>query len=239
MLEHSEILRLIREAQNGSESAKSTLLEHNYPLIKSVIKNYINKGVEYDDLYQLGCVGFLKAINNFDEKFEVKFSTYCVPMVAGEVKRYMRDNGSIKVSRSLRGLNYKINKFINEHKAQNNGDTPTIEAISKELGQDEHDIVLAMESGRSLISLDEKIDDDENSASLIDRVPCNAEQFEKIDFIVLKEALCKLDKKERKIILLRYFRNRTQSEVAIDLGVSQVQVSRMENKIIQKIRKEF
>ena len=166
MLEHDETLRLIKEAQNGSESAKSTLLENNYPLIKSVIKRFRNKGVEYEDLYQLGCVGFLKAIKNFNEDYNVKFSTYIVPMVAGEVKRFMRDDGAVKVSRALKGLYYNITKLMTDYKQKNNGQSPTIEYLAKQLNIDEQEIVMAMESSRSLISLNEKFDEDDSQGIL-------------------------------------------------------------------------
>ncbi len=240
MLEHDETLRLIKEAQNGSESAKSTLLENNYPLIKSVIKRFRNKGVEYEDLYQLGCVGFLKAIKNFNEDYNVKFSTYIVPMVAGEVKRFMRDDGAVKVSRALKGLYYNITKLMTDYKQKNNGQSPTIEYLAKKLNVDEQEIVMAMESSRSLISLNEKFDeDDSNSCSIIDRVVVEEDTHEAIDYILLKEALNELDDRERKVIMLRYFRNKTQSEVANELGVSQVQISRLESKILSKMRKKI
>ena len=240
MLEHNETLRLIKEAQNGSESAKSTLLENNYPLIKSVIKRFRNKGVEYEDLYQLGCVGFLKAIKNFNEDYNVKFSTYIVPMVAGEVKRFMRDDGAVKVSRALKGLYYNITKLMTDYKQKNNGQSPTIEYLAKQLNIDEQEIVMAMESSRSLISLNEKFDeDDSNSCSIIDRVVVEEDTHEAIDYILLKEALNELDDRERKVIMLRYFRNKTQSEVANELGVSQVQISRLESKILSKMRKKI
>ena len=240
MLEHDETLRLIRQAQNGSESAKSTLLENNYPLIKSVIKRFKNKGVDYEDLYQLGCVGFLKAIKNFNEDFNVKFSTYIVPMVSGEVKRFMRDDGAVKVSRALKGLHYNITKIINEYKQTFNGESPSIEYLAKELKVDEQEIVMAMESSKSIVSLNEKFDeDDSNSGSVIDRVIVEEDTHEVIDYILLKEALAELDSREKKIIMLRYFRNKTQSEVADVLGVSQVQVSRLETKILNKMRKKI
>lgn len=240
MLGHEDTLRLIREAQNGSESAKSTLLENNYPLIKSVIRRFKNKGIEYEDLYQLGCVGFLKAIKNFNEEFNVKFSTYIVPMVAGEVKRFMRDDGAVKVSRALKGLYYNIVKLMNEYRQFNNGQSPTVEYLAKSLNVDEQEIVMAMESSRTLISLNEKFDEDEsNSCSIIDRVKVEEDTYENVDYILLKQALAELDERERKVIMLRYFRNKTQSEVANELGVSQVQVSRLESKILTKMRKKI
>ena len=240
LLEHEETLSLVKQAQQGSEEAKSLLLQHNYPLIKSVIKRFKDKGVEYDDLYQLGCVGFLKAIDNFNEEFNVKFSTYVVPMVAGEVKRYLRDDGSIKVSRSLKSLNYQINKLIKEHRNNNNDSTPTVDEIAKILNVEAGDVVLAMESCRALVSLNEKFDeDDDRSCSILEKVECEDNCHELIDYISLKQALKLLDGKEKKIIILRYFRNKTQSEVASEIGVSQVQVSRMENKILEKMRKQI
>lgn len=240
MLEHEETLSLVKQAQQGSEEAKSLLLQHNYPLIKSVIKRFKDKGVEYDDLYQLGCVGFLKAIDNFNEEFNVKFSTYVVPMVAGEVKRFLRDDGSIKVSRSLKSLNYQINKLIKEYKNNNNDNTPTVDEIAKMLNVEAGDVVLAMESCRALVSLNEKFDeDDDRSCSILEKVECEDNCHELIDYISLKQALKLLDSKEKKIIILRYFRNKTQSEVASEIGVSQVQVSRMENKILEKMRKQI
>ncbi len=240
MLEHAETLRLIKEAQNGSERAKSTLLENNYPLIKSVIKRFKNKGIEYDDLYQLGCVGFLKAIKNFNEEFNVKFSTYIVPMVAGEVKRFMRDDGAIKVSRALKSLHYNITKLTNDYRQKNNGQSPSIEYLAQELKVDTQEIVMALDSSKSLISLNEKYDeDDSNSPCIIERVAVKDESHEVIDYILLKEALEELDDREKKVIILRYFRNKTQSEVALALGVSQVQISRLETKILNKMRKKI
>ena len=239
MLNQSETLYLIKQAQKGSESAKTILLENNYPLIKSIVKRFLGKGVEYDDLYQLGCVGFLKAINNFDEKFNVKFSTYCVPMVIGEIKRFMRDDGIVKVSRSLKTMNYKINKFVNNYKNENNGETPTIEMIAKTLNIDAQDVVLAIESGKQLISLNENIDDDNNTCQIADKIPCAESDYEQIDFIMLKSALKVLSQRDKQLIILRYFRNKTQSEVAQVLGVSQVQVSRIENRILSFLKSEI
>lgn len=239
MLTHLETLEYIKKAQQGNESAKTILLEHNYPLIKSIVKCFLNKGVEYDDLYQLGCVGFLKAINNFNADFGVRFSTYCVPMVIGEIKRFMRDDGIVKVSRSLKTLNNAINKFVSKFKNENNGDSPSVETISKQLGVDEQEIVLAIESGRQLVSLNENIDDDSNSCQVVDKIPIEESEYEEVDFIMLKSALGQLDERDKKLIMLRYFRNKTQSEVAECLNVSQVQVSRLENKILSKLKQKI
>lgn len=239
MLEHNKTLELLKLAQNGSEEAKTTLLLENSPLIKSVIKPYKNKGIEYDDLYQLGCLGFVKAINNFNTDFNVKFSTYAVPMVAGEVKRFMRDDGSIKVSRALKMLNIQINKFINEFKQKNNI-APTIEQIAKQFNTDEQEIVFAMDSRKALLSLDEKIEDgNPRSRSLIESIEDENHSEKLIDNIVLRDLITKLSNKDKTLISMRFFQDKTQSEIAELLGVSQVQVSRLECKILEKLKSKF
>ena len=231
-----ETNELIKQAKNDDEVAKEKLIQGNFPLIKSIIKNYQNKGVEYDDLYQLGGVGFLKAINNFDEKFEVKFSTYAVPMIAGEIKRYLRDDGSIKVSRAIKALWLKIRSLIDERKKLGEAQ-PTIEEMAKLFEVDSADIVYAMDSAQSLVSLNAQLDENSNnSQSVIDKVVGEDKSEQILDRILLKEAISKLPDRERKILLLRYFRGKTQSEVALIMGVSQVQISRLETKIITKLK---
>ena len=238
MLEHSQTMLLVKKAQNGDEYAKNILLEHNSPLIKSIVKRYIGKGVEYDDLYQLGCVGFLKAINNFDYNYDVKFSTYAVPMIAGEIKRFLRDDGSIKVSRAIKGLAYQIQKYIDANKE--NYSKITIEAIAQHFNMSVADVVFAQESSKMPISMNEKIDNDSsNSPSIMDKLVQSDTTEERIDKIVLKELIEQLPLKDKKIIILRYFRDKTQSEVAELLRVSQVQVSRLENRILQKMKSKF
>ncbi len=237
MLEQSEVQLLIRKAQNGDEAAKSKLVEENSPLIKSVIRRYKNKGVEYDDLYQLGCMGFLKAIRNFSEEFEVKFSTYAVPMIAGEVKRFLRDDGYIKISRSTKTLSNKIAYFVENYKSVNHS-SPTVEEIAAEFGIDGQEVVFAMDSAKFPLSLYEKADD-EHSQSLMDKIASKENSDDNLDKIVLKDLIGELNEREKKIIILRYYRDKTQSEVARVLKVSQVQVSRLETKILGKIRSAF
>ena len=238
MLEHNETMALIKLAQNGDEQAKVTLLEHNKPLLKSIIRRYTGKNVEYDDLYQIACVGFLKAINNFSEEYSVRFSTYAVPMIVGEVKRFMRDDGYIKVSRSLKTLAYKINLYVEEYKEKNEKD-PTVEELARHFQTEPQEIVFAMDSGKMPISLFEKVVDGDKSQCLIDKLPAQDKSEDLIDRVILKSVINELSPREKKIIILRYFRDKTQSEIAEHLGVSQVQVSRLENKIIAKIRKKF
>ena len=237
MPEYTEVFRLIADAQNGSEEAKRRLVEENSPLIKSVIRRFKNRGVEYEDLYQLGCMGFLKAIRNFSAAFGVKFSTYAVPMIAGEVKRFIRDDGYIKISRSVKSLAGKINYFVEAYKIKHS-QSPDIETIAKEFGIEPQEAVFAMDSVKFPLSLYEKSDEDGNQ-SLLDKIASKENTDEKIDRIILKDLISELPDREKKIILLRYYRDKTQSEVAEVLNVSQVQVSRLETKILNKIRSEF
>lgn len=237
MLDLNEQTFHLRRAKNGDEASKEVLFNHNVALLKSIVRRFQNKGIEYDDLYQIACIGFLKAINNFDESFNVRFSTYCVPMVIGEIKRYIRDNGAIKVSRALKILANKINKYIGEYQAKYNN-APSIEFLSKHFNVTQEEIVIALDSAKMPISLFDKSLDDEDGLAVIDKVSVN-EEDKIIDKIHLLNIIEKLNERERKIIILRYFRDKTQSEIAKTLGVSQVQISRLENKIIEKIRLKF
>lgn len=237
MLEQHEVSELIKRAQSGDEEAKSILIKENSPLVKSVIRRFKGRVVEYDDLYQLGCMGFLKAINNFSESFGVKFSTYAVPMIAGEVKRFIRDDGYIKVSRSTKTLAMKIMYFVEKYKNLHSS-SPTIDEIADEFGIEPQEAVFAMESTRFPVSLHEKTDD-ENSQPLMDKIASKETTDDNLDRIILKDVIRNLEDREKKIIILRYYRDKTQSEVARVLNVSQVQVSRLESKILQKIKAEF
>lgn len=239
MLDSAQVLQLVNNAQQGDQDAKSVLLEENSPLIKSVLKRFKGKGVEYDDLYQIGCMGFLKAIKNFNAEFGVKFSTYVVPMVIGEVKRFMRDDGSIKVSRALKSLNLQINKFI-EAFMKEKGKSPTIEEIAKHFQVEEQEIVLAMDSAKMPLSLYTPIEDGAESLCLIDRIEGQDDLNGKmLDNIALTELLKNLEERDKKIILLRYYFDRTQSEIAKELNISQVQVSRLENKILENLKSKL
>ena len=239
MLSSTDTLALIKRAQQGDEEAKQILIEENSPLVKSVIKRFKGKGIEYDDLYQLGCVGFLKAIKNFNTDFNVKFSTYVVPMVIGEIKRFMRDDGEIKVSRAIKSLNLKISKFI-ENFLKEHIRKPTTKEIAKEFNIDESEVIFTMDSAKMPISMFATYDDDSNKGQyLIDRFMQTGDNEEVLDSISLKEALSSLDERDKKIVLLRFFRDKTQSEIANVLNISQVQVSRLECKIIEKMREKL
>lgn len=239
MLSNEETLKLIKEAQMGDEKAKEELINNNSPLIKSIIKIYKNKGIDYDDLYQLGSLGFIKAIINFNPNFNVKFSTYAVPMISGEVKRFLRDDGSIKVSRALKSLYIQINKFINKFKAEN-GEAPPITLIAKNFNIEESEVMFAIDSSRALLSLDEPVEDgNSKSKSLMETIADEDITEKMLDKILLKNIIKELSVRDKKIVYLRYYLDKTQSEVAKVLNVSQVQVSRLELKILEKIKQRF
>ncbi len=238
-LSQEETLLFVKNAKMGDVDAKDKLIQGNFPLIKSIVKNYQNKGVDYEDLYQIGCVGFLKAINNFDEKFDVKFSTYAVPMIAGEIKRFLRDDGNIKVSRAIKTLWLKIKSFIDVYEKLHN-ESPTIEEIATALEVTPEEVVYASDASKQIISLDAQIDENSsNSQSVLDRVIEDDQNELLLDKLLLKNAIATLPEREKKIVLLRYYRGKTQSEVALMLGVSQVQISRIETKIIEKLKNKI
>lgn len=236
MLSPEETLNLIKLAQNDDNEAKTALLQNNIPLIKSIVRRYQNKQIEYDDLMQLGTLGFIKAVNNFDTEFGVKFSTYAVPMIAGEIKRYIRDNGAIKVSRSIKAQNQAINVFIEEYR-QKNSKEPSIKEIADHMKIEETDVVFILDSARYPVSLYAEKDDD--GLSLEDKLSAKGSQDDYIEKLVLRDIIDSFDERDKKIIFMRYYRDKTQSEIAKELGVSQVQISRLEAKILEKIRKEL
>lgn len=238
MISQEQLLEHIRKAKKGNEQSKEIIFKSNFPLIKSIIRRFKNKGVEYDDLYQIACIGVLKAVNNFDENFGVKFSTYTVPMIVGEIKRFMRDNGAIKVSRNLKILANKISKFIDDFSLKNCRQ-PSIEIIAKEFEITTEEVVLAIDSVKMPLSIYDKFEDDEDGQELIDKIATVDIENDNVDRIHLSVILEQLPERERKIIFLRFFRDNTQSEVAKIFGVSQVQISRIENKILKKIRLKY
>lgn len=239
MLEQDELIFHVRRAKLGDESSKEIIFKNNELLLKSIIRRFKGKGVEYDDLYQIASMGLLKAIVNFDESFNVKFSTYTVPMVIGEIKRYMRDNGAVKVSRSLKILANKINKYAQEYQTKHN-ESPSIECLAKVFCVSQEDIVLALDSIRMPLSLYDKCEDEKESGlELIDKIADKSNEDDLIEKIELDTVLSGLNERERKIMVLRFYRDKTQTEVAETLGVSQVQVSRLESKIIEKMRKKL
>lgn len=233
MLEHDETLELIRKSQAGDRQAKSIIIESNMPLIKSIVKRFKNKYIEYEDLIQLGSLGLVKAINNFDTSYNVKFSTYAVPMITGEIKRFIRDDGAIKVSRAVKLLSSKITQFIDRFIKEFSRE-PNVEEIATEFGIEKEEVIYALDSSHMPVSLYDKYDDD--GKNLIEKLPSNDNQDDVIDKIVLRDCIKDLSDREKLIIYLRYYKDRTQSDIARIIGISQVQVSRIESKVIAKMR---
>ena len=239
MLDDKTTIEYIRLAKSGDHGAKEQLIEHNVSLVKCIVKRYLGKGVDYDDLFQIACMGFLKAIAGFDESFGVKFSTYAVPMIAGEIKRFMRDDGSVKVSRTMKQTAKEINLFIEEYLAEH-GKQPSVKEIAQKFGLEESETVFVMGSSKMPLSLYGGAEyKDGKERELIETLPAADDQEEMIERMLLKGAIEALPERERKIIVLRYFRDMTQSEVAERIGVSQVQVSRIENRIIKEFREKL
>ena len=239
MLNEENTLHYIRLAKQGDNAAKEVLLAENISLLKSIIRRYLNKGLDYDDLYQLASIGLLKAINGFDESYNVKFSTYAVPMIAGEIKRFMRDDGMVKVSRSMKMTAKKMNQYIEDIKQQT-GQSPSIAQISAEFDIEENEVVFILGSSKMPISIYEQVDrQEENGQSILDKLPTVDTQESMLESMDLKKIIASLPERERKIIILRYFRDMTQTEVAEEIGVSQVQISRIEHKIVRYLKKEL
>lgn len=232
MLDHDTTIALIKRAQSGDDGAKEELVKENIPLVKSVVKRFKGRG-EYDDLMQLGAIGFIKAIQNFDETYGVRFSTYAVPMISGEIKRFLRDDGAVKVSRWAKTLAQKINVFVDE-KLKSGEKEPTVDEIAQNFGVEAEQVVFAMDTGHYLLSLSSTVGDDD--VTLEDKIVGDRSPDEDLDKIMLKDFIEDLPEREKKVIILRYFRDKTQSEIAAELGVSQVQVSRIECKVLQKLK---
>lgn len=234
-----ETMELIRLAQNGDNSAKEKLIIENSGLIWSIVRKFLGRGYESDDLYQIGAIGLIKCIEKFDMSYDVKFSTYAVPMIMGEIRRFMRDDGMIKVSRPLKETATKA-KFVREQMMHKNGDEPTISELASEMGIDREELIEALDASRDVESIYKTVyRSDGTTAYLIDKLTNSNSSDEITDNLTLKQTLMKLEPKERKLIYLRYFRDKTQSETAKEIGISQVQVSRLEKKIINEIRDSF
>ena len=238
MLSHEQTIKLILLSQQGDDQSLATLIQENTPLIKSIVKRYLGKNIEYDDLFQIASIGLLKAIKNFSTDFDVRFSTYAVPMILGEIKRHMRDDGYLKVSRSTKSLSIKINKYIEEQTMVGEKE-PAVEDIARHFDVSVTDIVFAMDAGKMPVSLNDKGKDADNDDNeLVDRIATDQDK-KMLEKIILKDMLNRLEPREQKIMILRFFRDMTQGEIAKNMGVSQVQISRLENKILEKLKKLY
>lgn len=236
---------LLINAANGDEEALSILIEKNTGLIWSVVKRFTNRGVEPEDLYQIGSIGLMKAIKNFDMSYNVCFSTYAVPMIAGEIKRYLRDDGIIKVSRQTKELYVKA-KGVSEVMTREKGREPTLSELAERLEVDIETLTIALEAGRTPESIYAVTNDNEASPLyLIDKLTEDNttgednEMHDMIEKLALKNAINKLNFEEQQIIKLRYFKEMTQVRIAEMLGLSQVQVSRIEKRVLKKIRQDL
>lgn len=240
LLSHERTIELIKKAQTGDKEAQDILVNHNLGLIRSVIKKFSNRGYDSEDIFQLGSIGLIKAIQKFDPSYNVKFSTYAVPMIIGEIRRFLRDDGIIKVSRSLKQTANKA-KQAKERLSKKLGREPTIQEISDEIKVDKEDIIMAMESNFSPEYLYDVIHQNDGSPiHLIDKIEDEKNDDSGIvDKITLKESIRQLDPRERQIIVMRYFKDKTQTEIADKLGISQVQVSRIEKKILKSMKKDL
>lgn len=231
-------IALIQKSHEGDKAAREQLVEENVGLIWCVVKRFYGRGLENEDLFQIGSIGLLKAIDKFDLSYDVKFSTYAVPMISGEIKRFLRDDGMIKVSRTLKELSYKI--FQTREKLLDLlGREPTIEELAEKMQIDKEEIVEALEAGSEVESIYKPIHQKEgNEIRLLDKLEEKEHREEKIlDHMLLQQLLGTLEKEERTLIYMRYFQDKTQSQVGKELGISQVQVSRMEKKIMENLRK--
>lgn len=235
-LSYQRTMELIPLAKAGDSEAMEELVSSNMALVRSIVKKFINRGVEYEDLYQIGSMGLVKAVKNFDPAYNVRFSTYAVPMIAGEIKRYLRDDGMIKVSRSLKELAGRAATAQSEL-ASKLGRDPGIQELAEYMGEDPEDISMAMDASRPHISIYEPAYGDDGDALVMDKLTGSGDgDDEALDRVLLQQLMSILEPREQKIIMLRYFRDKTQSEIAASMGISQVQVSRLESRIMKKLR---
>ena len=233
-----EISVLIERAQAGDSHAREVLIEKNLGLVHHIVRRFCGRGYESEDLFQIGSIGLMKAIDKFDLNFDVRFSTYAVPMITGEIKRFLRDDGPVKVSRTLKENGWKIRQA--EHRlVHRNGRDATIEEIARETGLSDEDIVMAMEANVEVESLYKTVyQSDGDEIQLLDRLAYHdVEKDRLLDRLLLKQLLEQLEENEQRLIRMRYFENRTQSEVALVLGISPVQVSRLEKRILLRMRR--
>ncbi|MDD5946600.1 MAG: SigB/SigF/SigG family RNA polymerase sigma factor [Oscillospiraceae bacterium] len=240
VLTEEEKIKLLREMQNtGSKTAKERLINGNLRLVLSVIQRFTGRGEDIDDLFQIGVIGLIKAINNFDLSREVRFSTYCVPMISGELRRYLRDFHVIKVSRSMRDLAYKAIQ-AKEQLTVSLGKEPTIEQIAEAVGEEKSEVVLAMESISDPVSLYEPLySDSGDTMYLMDQIGDGSEADDWMNEMLIRDAIADLTPRERNILHRRFMMGRTQVEVAAEIGISQAQVSRLEKGAIEKIKAQL
>lgn len=230
---------LLRRAKEGNKEAKDRLVTENTGLVWNVIRGFHGRGYEMEDLFQIGCIGLMKSIERFDLSYDVKFSTYAVPLITGEIKRFFRDDGMIKVSRRWKEEGYKLYR-LQEKLSQELGREPTMEELSVWSGLPVEEILMALEANGEVDSLNKALQTDGKEVTLMEKIPEGNDMEEKLtNQLALQQAMEDLTEREKKLINMRYFQNKTQTEIAKVLGVSQVQVSRLEKKTLKKMRECF
>lgn len=234
-----ETIELIKQSRAGDKLAREQVIKNNMPLVYSIVRRFSGRGYDPEDLAQLGAIGLIKAVDNFDLSYEVKFSTYAVPMIMGEIKRFLRDDGMVKVSRTLRENGYRIKKEAERILAECGRDA-TLEELAAATELNKEEVVMALEAGREVESLQKSAFIQEgNEISLMERIPDKKDESEEaVNRLLVHTLLKELNEKERKLIVLRYFQDKTQMQTAEVLSMSQVQVSRLEKKILQAMRKK-
>ncbi|NLK21581.1 MAG: RNA polymerase sporulation sigma factor SigF [Epulopiscium sp.] len=233
-------LELIKKAQSGDTAARDKIVEENVGLVWSIVKRFRNRGYDIEDLFQIGSIGLIKSIDKFDLDYNVRFSTYAVPMIMGEIKRFMRDDGMIKVSRSLKEIGLKA-RILKENLTKEMEKEPSIQELAAAMEIDVEELVMALEANSDVESLQSVIHEGEgNPITLVDKIYLDANpEANMIDKIALSQIIESLGPKEKQIITMRYFKDKTQTEIADVIGISQVQVSRIEKKILKSMREMF
>ena len=240
VLKNEETMELLRRTKQGDMAARERLISGNLRLVLSVIQKFAGRGENADDLFQVGCIGLIKAIDNFNTDLNVRFSTYGVPMIVGEIRRYLRDNSAVRVSRSMRDTAYKVlqarEQYVAEHQRE-----PSIEEISKKIGIRREDVVMALDAISDPVSLFEPVYSDGGDALCVMDQVRDAKNTDEswLERIALREAIAALGERERKILDMRFFQGKTQMEVSAEVGISQAQVSRLEKNAIKQIRKSL
>ncbi len=240
VLKNDEMMELLRRTREGDMQAREEMIAGNLRLVLSVIQKFSGRGENVDDLFQVGCIGLIKAIDNFDPEQGVRFSTYGVPMIVGEIRRYLRDNSSVRVSRSVRDTAYKVLQAKEAYVAQHQKE-PTVDEIAKQLDLRREDVVMALDAIMDPVSLYEPVySDGGDTICVMDQVKDSKNTDESwLEHIALKEAIAKLGERERHILDLRFFQGKTQMEVSAEVGISQAQVSRLEKNAINQIKKNL
>ncbi len=239
VLSEAEKMRLLREIRNGNRQAREQLVNGNLRLVLSVIQRFAGRGENPDDLFQVGCIGLIKAIDNFDLSLDVRFSTYAVPMIIGEIRRYLRDNNAIRISRSMRDIAYRAMQAKEQLLAENHRE-PTVDEIARRLELPREEVVVALEAIVDPVSLYEPIyNDGGDTIYVMDQLGDTDDDRNWLEEIALKEAIANLSAREKKILGLRFFKGLTQVEVSGEIGISQAQVSRLEKAALDKIKREL